>query len=73
MPAAWAYGMKNMYTDEELLRREILQETANKLERYNNICGENKLPKDVIKSIRTHLKDCETKKMGSSSEIIIIG
>jgi hypothetical protein len=65
--------MKNMYTDEELVRREILEETANKLERYNGICGEDKLSEEVIKSIRTQLKEFETKKMGSSSELLIIG
>ena len=73
IPAAWAYGMKNMYTDEELVRREILEETANKLEKYNSLSKKNKLPNEVIKSIRSHLKNYETKKMGSSSEVIIIG
>ena len=73
IPAEWAYGMKNMYTDEELIRRKILEESANKLTRYNEICGDNKLSKGVIESIRSQLKNFETKKMGSSSELLIIG
>jgi len=70
--ASWAYGMKATYTEEEKERRECLQNAIQNLKKYQKQ-SESPEIKEIIKSIAQFLKVNETKKMGSSSELLIIG
>ena len=74
VPLEWSYGMKNVYSQEEVAARNLVKDMTDRVKesaKAKALEKDQEIVNDVIESLNQMLQDM-TKEMGKSNEILIL-